>query len=92
MVCTGMKKDPAIVPGECARAIDTFREDYIADGRWIQAQIAVRKYQRKNLATGFGYMEEFACMLSFLAGYAPEMPVRVASDIVSKLIKERRKM
>lgn len=90
MVCAGITKDPAIQPGERARAIDTFRIDYIASERWIQAENAVREYQIKKLASGLDCFGEMALMLAYLTGYAPEMPLHTAHEIVTKLVEERR--
>ena len=90
VVCEGITKDPAIQPGEGARAIDTLHAHYIAQDSWHQAEISVREHQEHLLADGFDYFGEMACMLAYLAGYCPEMPVRVANDIVTKLIAERR--
>lgn len=90
MVCEAMKKDPANKPGESARAIDTFRKDYTACGRWEQAANALQKHQIKALSDGFDYFGECSCMFAFLAGFAPEMPLGVANDIVVKMVEERR--
>ncbi len=92
VVHDAITKSPAIQPGEGARAIDTFREHYIADDRWIQAKKAVRRHQLEDLDKGLDYFAESACLIWYLAGYAPEMPVRVAQEIVGKLIAERRRL
>ena len=86
------KKDPAQTPGEGARAIDTFRNDYTKNGEWDQAIENVRKFQLEELAEGNNLLEERALMLAYLSGYSPRMPVRVANDIVTKLTRERRHM
>lgn len=83
-------KNPAVQPGEGARAIDTFRTHYISKAAIVQAEKSVREHQLLHLADGFDYFGECACMLAYLAGYAPEMTIRDANDMVTKLINERR--
>lgn len=82
-------KNPAIQPGEGARAIDTFRNDYIASGKMFQAQNALKAHQLRHLASGFNYLEECCLMMAFLAGYAPDMPLGMAHEIITELARER---
>ena len=91
MVCEGITKDPAIQPGECARAIDTFRTYYIAQDDLNQAENALREHQ-KTLDDKFDFFGEFALLIAYLSGYAPQMPLYTANEIATKLVKERRNM
>lgn len=83
-------KNPAIQPGECARAIDTFRNDYIASGELFQVKNTLQAHQLRHLTSGFDYLEECCLLLAFLAGYAPDMPIGMANDIVTELVRERK--
>lgn len=88
MVCE-MKKDPAEMPGEGARAIDTFRKDYSAEIEEAQAANKLRELQIEGEFSGYGYLEEVALMISYLAGYNPGMRISVANEIASKVAAER---
>lgn len=88
VVCE-MKKDPAEMPGEGARAIDTFRKDYSAEIEEAQAANILRELQIEGEFSGYGYLEEVALMLSYLAGFKPEMGISVANKIASKVAAER---
>lgn len=83
-------KDPAILPGEGARAIDTFRTDYTTSGNLNQVESTLKAHQMRHLSNGFNYLEECCLLLAFLAGYAPDMPLKMANDIVSELVHERK--
>ena len=61
------EKDPAMMPGEGARAIDTFRNDYSANGSIEQAEKALRRENFGNGFNDFGYFDEMACMMAYLA-------------------------
>lgn len=86
------EKDPAMMPGEGARAIDTFRFDYSANGSIEQAEKALRNENFGNGFNDFGYFDEMACMMAYLAGYAPGMPVKTAYEMITRIVKERRQM
>ena len=86
------EKDPASLPGEGARAIDTFRNDYIRSITVEQAEKALRKEEFGIGFYDFGYFDEMACMIAYLSGYAPEMPVKTAYELIKKIVKERRQM
>lgn len=81
------KNNPAILPGDGARAFDTIRDDSITK-IWEQAISVVREWQLKS--SFIDYNDEFATLISSFAGYAPDMPVRTAYDLTTKLINERR--
>lgn len=86
------EKDPATRPGEGARAFDTFRNDYNANGSVEQVEKALRREEFGKGFTDFGYFDEMACMMAYLAGYAPGMPVKTAYEMITRIVKERRQM
>lgn len=81
------KNDPAIQPGDGARAFDTILNDSITEPfGW--AISVVRKYQLEGKYEDFN--DEFSTLISYFAGCEPDMPLRTAYELVTKLIKERR--
>ena len=84
------EKDPARMPGESARAVDTFRKYYTTDSEWKQSEKTAREQAEKF--NGLDYSTEFMCMISYLSGYAPKMPLQMAVDMTAEIVKERRRM
>lgn len=91
MVCEGMKKAPVVQPGGSARAIDIFRDDYIADCEWNQALKSAKNFLEHTYGKecAEGYREGFLTVIAYLAGYAANMPLEVAFDGASKILHER---
>ena len=85
------KNNPAIQPGEGARAIDTFRLYSNTGEDFTQAFAAVKKFLIKDYgAEGKeGYYEGFTSAISYLSGYARNMPIHIAFSGVRKILSER---
>ena len=82
------KKDPAIQPGDGARAFDTIRDDFITD-KWGYAIELVKKRQLEQ-ENWIDYHDEFSTLIACFAGCAPDMPLKIAYTLSRKLINERR--
>jgi hypothetical protein len=91
VVCESMKKDPAIQPGEGARAIDTFHPHYITAEEFGQAFESAKNFleQQYGETRCEDYFDGYATLTSYLAGYAANMPLGVAFEGVRKILHER---
>ena len=89
VVCTGITKDPAIQPGEGARAIDTFHAHCITEDEFAQAFECAKRHLEKTHDKGEGYLDGFSTIISYLAGYAANMPLHVAWTGTVKILRER---
>ena len=75
------KKDPAIMPGDGARAIDAIRDDFIRNAQ---------EFQHSKDWTGETLSYEALMILAFMRGGKPNVPFHMAYDEVLKLVEERR--
>ena len=75
------KENPAIMPGDGARAFDTIQDDFIK---------SVREFQLSEDWTGRGYCCEYMSLIAYISGYNGKFPVADAHKLATKLIKERR--
>ena len=91
VVCEGITKNPAIQPGEDARAIDTFHAHFITEDEIAQAFESARNYLVRLYGTERqeDYLDGFSTILSYLAGYAANMPLSVAWEGTRKILHER---
>ena len=91
MVCEGITKDPAVAPGEGARAIDTFHAHFITEDEFAQAFESAKNYlaQLYGESRSEDYLDGFSTLTSYLAGYAANMPLNVAFEGVRKILHER---
>ena len=77
------KNNPVQRPGDGARAFDTIRDQFTTVAREYQLSI---DWERCD------YCEEYMRLISYMSGYSPTSPLRMAADVVRELIKERRHM
>lgn len=85
------KNNPVQRPGDGARAFDTIQKHFITDGEFSQAFESAKRFLEQQYGTGGheGYYEGFVTLISYIAGYAANMPLHVAYDGTRKILHER---
>ena len=87
------KNNPVQRPGDGARAFDTIHTHFITNSEFPQAFKSAKEFielQYGTVATpNEDYWEIYGSLISYLSGYASNMPLRIAADGVKKIIHER---
>ena len=87
------KNNPVQRPGDGARAIDTIHTHSIRESDFPQAFISAKTFIEWEYGTipvpGEEYYEVYCSLISYLSGYASNMPLGVATNGVRKILHER---